>query len=44
LPVGRMFDPPGINGFSGHIPPKINPRCGAALVQVKQNCRDENSD
>jgi hypothetical protein len=37
LPVGRMFDPPSINHFSEHLPPKSNLRHGAAYVQIKQN-------
>jgi hypothetical protein len=45
LPVGRMFDPPGVNYFSEHLPPpKSNPRHGAAYVQIKQNLSDENGD
>ena len=34
--MGRTFDQPGINHFSGHLPPKSNPRHVAAYVQLNK--------
>lgn len=31
-----MFDPPGINYFSGHLHSKSNPRHGAAYVYLNK--------
>jgi len=44
LPVGRMFDPPGIIIFQDISLQESKPRHGPAYVQMKQNCSNENGD